>query len=222
MENPRSFPDNRNYEYAYNQSYKIAVEQLAGISDYEALCRNSDIRYLATPSQKLIEVEYLNRKYYIDVEAIAESPLNIITTDEKDAYIPLKEQILILHYILNARGTPLSGQMITFKELPEGMVYFRTFNTRTIKHLVNNFSENPQSLLEVAKPLGGVPAGYGDAAVTIKAFPHIPITFVIWKGDAEFPAEGNVLYDSTVTDYLPTEDIIVLSETVVWKMVKGK
>ena len=45
---------------------------------------------------------------------------------------------------------------------------------------------------------------------------------VVWRGDAEFPAEGKVLFDSSVSRYLPVEDIVVLAETVVWKLIKKK
>ncbi|MQY81034.1 MAG: DUF3786 domain-containing protein, partial [Dehalococcoidia bacterium] len=26
---------------------------------------------------------------------------------------------------------------------------------------------------------------------------------VLWKGDAEFPPEGTIMFDRTITDYLP-------------------
>jgi len=29
------------------------------------------------------------------------------------------------------------------------------------------------------------------------------------------------MFDSTISDYLPAEDIIVLCQTMVWKLVKG-
>jgi len=44
----------------------------------------------------------------------------------------------------------------------------------------------------------------------------------VWRRDAEFPAEGKVLFDSSVSCYLPVEDIVVMAETVVWKLVKKK
>ena len=70
------------------------------------------------------------------------------------------------------------------------------------------------------KELGGRKADYGDVAVTINTFRQTPITLVLWKGDKEFAPEGNVLFDSTISDYLPVEDIIVLSETTVRILIK--
>jgi len=207
-------PDNRNYEYSYNQSYQLAVEQLAKITGYGSLCDKSDSKYHDTPSGKFITLEYLNRTYRVTLPDIT------VTVADSNEDVPVRDRILILHYILTAKGTPLSGQIITFKELPEGQIYFRTFNQRTIKHLAANFGDKPDQLFTAAAKYGGTKAFYGDAAVTLPVFSHVPITFVVWKGDEEFPADAGVMYDSTVTDYLPTEDIIVLTETVVWKLVR--
>jgi hypothetical protein len=68
--------------------------------------------------------------------------------------------------------------------------------------------------------LGGYKADYGDTAITINAFSRVPITIVVWQGDDEFPSRGNVLFDANITDYLPTEDITVLSEIIAWRLIR--
>ena len=57
-------------------------------------------------------------------------------------------------------------------------------------------------------------------AVTINAFKRVPITFVLWRGDEEFPPDGSILFDATVSDYLSIEDINVLCERITWKLVR--
>jgi hypothetical protein len=110
--------------------------------------------------------------------------------------------------------------LIAYKELPEGASYFPTFAKRTIKPLLDHFGKEPHLLLDVAQKLGGNKAEYGDVAVTINAFSYVPITLVLWHGDEEFAPEGSILFDSTISDYLPTEDINVLCETIAWRLVK--
>jgi hypothetical protein len=56
-------------------------------------------------------------------------------------------------------------------------------------------------------------------AVTINAFSRVPVTIVLWRGDDEFAPDGNILFDANVSDYLPTEDITILCETIVWKLI---
>jgi hypothetical protein len=76
-------------------------------------------------------------------------------------------------------------------------------------------------LVDAGKRLGGQPADYGDAAVTIPAFPRVPLTFVLWRGDKEFTPDGNILFDSTIPDYLPTEDVTILCEIVAWRLARS-
>jgi hypothetical protein len=56
--------------------------------------------------------------------------------------------------------------------------------------------------------------------VTINAFDRVPLTLVLWRGDEEVAPNGNILFDANISDYLSTEDVTVLSETIVWKLVK--
>jgi len=202
----------RNHEYGYELAYRLAREQLAEIDNIEPQCRKSDARYI--DSQKAIIVKYLNRSYLITLPDIE---ISLMTKEEM---VPIRDKILILHYLTLARGTPLSNKVITYKELPEGINYFPTFYQRAIKPLVNHFGNEPHRLLDITRILGGHEVDYGDVAVTINAFSRVPITLVLWKGDEEFAPEGNIMFDSTISDYLATEDINVLCETIAWKLVK--
>ena len=202
----------KNDEYGYELAYRLACEQLTQIDDIEQQCRKIGAQYIA--SQKAITIEYLNQSYLITLPDVEISIMG------KEKEVPLRDKILILHYLTQTKGTPLANKVISFKELPEGAGYFPTFYQRTIRPLVNYFGNEPHQLLAVAKKLGGHEADYGDAAVTINAFRQVPITLVLWKGDKEFAPEGNVLFDSTISDYLPVEDIIVLSETTVRRIIK--
>ena len=56
--------------------------------------------------------------------------------------------------------------------------------------------------------------------MTVNAFDHVPITLVLWRGDEELAPNGNILFDANISDYLSTEDVTVLTETIIWKLVK--
>ncbi len=207
-------PNQKKNEYGYELAYKLAREQLAKIDDIEQQCLKSGAQYQEIDSQKVIIIEYLNRSYQITLPDIK------ISLKDSEEEVSLRDKILILHYFTQAKGTPISNKPIAYKELPEGANYFPTFSKRAIKPLVDYFGNEPQRLLDIARILGGHKADYGDAAVTLNAFSRVPITLVLWRGDEEFPPEGNILFDSTVSDYLTTEDINVLCETIVWRLVK--
>jgi hypothetical protein len=207
-------PGYKNYEYGYKFAYEIACQRLAG-ADLEQQCRNSGANYQRIDARPLITLDYLSHSYQISLPEIG---ISLAASDEE---VPLKDKILLLHYLLQAKGTPPSAKTITYKELPEGVVYFRTFHKRAIKPLTDNFGSNPSKLLEAAADMGGQKADYGDAAITINAFKKVPITFVLWRGDEEFPPEGSILFNANITDYLSIEDINVLSERIAWKLVRA-
>jgi len=63
-------------------------------------------------------------------------------------------------------------------------------------------------------------ASMGDVSVTIQAFPKTPITFVIWRGDEEFPPNGTILFDSSIkNNLLSPEDIAELVSMIVYSMI---
>jgi len=209
-----SLPDQKNYEYGYKLAYELAGEKLAKVDDIEQQCLNSGARYMTIESQPVIIVEYLNRSYQVTLPDIK---LSLVDSEEE---IPIRDRILILHYLTQAKGSPLANEVIAYKQLPEGTNYFPTFSKRAIKPLIDHFGQQPHLLIGTAGKLGGYKADYGDVAVTISAFSRVPITLVLWQGDEEFPPAGNILFDATVSDYLSTEDINVLCEIIAWKLVK--
>jgi hypothetical protein len=206
-------PNQRNYEHGYKFAYKLAGEQLLKIDDINQQCIRSGAQYQVVDSEKIVILEYLNQSYQIVLPDIR---ISLIDGEEE---VPLRDKILILHYLTLAKGTPLTNKLIAYKELPEGAVYFPTFSKRAVKPLVDYFGGEPQRLADTAEKLGARKADYGDVAVTIHAFRYVPITLVLWRGDDEFPPAGSVLFDSTISDYLASEDINVLCETIAWKLV---
>jgi hypothetical protein len=145
---------------------------------------------------------------------------NICNIKDKDEEVPLIWEILILHYLAGAKGTPLQEKMISFKELPGGSIYIDPFNKRTLKPLLKIFGNCPEMIIEIGKKFNGKKSSLGDYSITINAFPNIPITYVIWEGDDEFPPSGNVLFDASAPDYLHTEDYAYLASFTVYEMAK--
>jgi len=210
MKNRRSSPhDSR--EHGYELSYKLAREQLAKSSDIQEQCRKSGAEYVE-PNE--IVINYLNQPYYITLPDVE------ISLQDSKVKVPLKDKILILHYFTEAKGTPATGKLITYKQLPGGVSYFPAFSRRAIAPLVNHFGKNPELLIKAAAKLGERGADYGDVSVNVNAFDHVPITLVLWRGDEEIASNGNILFDANISDYLSTEDITVLSETIIWKLVR--
>jgi hypothetical protein len=199
-------------EQGFELSYKLAYEQLSKISNIEEQCHKSGARYIG-PNK--VVIDYLNQPYHIIL------PDAEITLEDGNTEVPMKDKILILHYFTLAKGTPPTGILINYKQLPGGVSYFPAFTQRAINPLVKHFGQKPEFLIDLSAKLGGYKADHGDVSVTIDPFKHVAITFALWRGDDEFPPNGGILFDANISDYLSTEDITVLCETIVWKLVKS-
>ncbi|MFW6126083.1 MAG: DUF3786 domain-containing protein [Chloroflexota bacterium] len=198
----------------YEVAYRLACEELRNVHDVEELCLRSGATCRRQDDRITIAVPYVGRVHRVTLPAVEVS----LEGSEED--VSLVDRILILHYLLQAKGTPLSNTLIGYVELPGGNSYLPTFAKRAIRPLVAHFGDRPERLPEVAVGLGGRPRDYGDASVTIDAFPRVPITFVVWRGDEEFPPEGNILFDGTVSDYLTTDDINALCGVIVGRLIR--
>jgi len=202
-------PSPGGYDLAYAESYDLAFSKLRQ-ADLAEICRKSGASLVDGSTLRL---KFLNREYRIDR---CRGSVSLVSGSEP---VPMAERLLILHYLVTAKGTPLREEQISFKELPEGVVYNPTFYKRAIRPLLNKFGASPANLLTVsAAAFGGVEAHGGDAAVTIQAFPKVAVTWVLWRGDDDFPAEGTILVDRGIPDYLPAEDIAVLCQSIAMKL----
>jgi len=200
--------------YDLEPAYRLTREQLAKIDDIEQLCLKSGAKYLVTGSQKEIAFEYLNQLYQISIPNIE---ISLMDSQEE---VSIRDKVLILHYLVSAKGTPIANKLIAFKELSGGGNYFRTFSKRATEPLGEHFGKQPDQLIHAAGKLGARRVAYGDVAVAVNAFSRVPITIVLWQGDEEFPSQGNMLFDAVISDYLSTYDITVLCESITWKLVK--
>jgi len=195
--------------YNLDVAYGIVREQLAK-ADVRRQCERSGAELQADGS---VVLNYLNQPYRIDVSR------GTVSSVADNKAMPLRESILLLHYFTQAKGTPLAHNQITYRDMPGGLVYYPTFTKRTIEPLVEYFGERPPLLDKAAGAVGGVPGHMGDSSLEIPAFPHVPVIIIIWRSDGELPPGGNLVFDSSITDYLESEDVTVVCETITWRLV---
>jgi hypothetical protein len=201
-------PSPGGYERAYAVSHDLAFEKL-GKADLADVALKSGATQVGAD---LVQLCFLDRDYLVD------RLLGQVNLHPDTEPVPIAERLLILHYLVTASGATPRGEWISFKDLPDGLLYHSTFYKRTVKLLLKKFGDSPAKLTAAAAKIGGIPVQIGDAAVTVQAFPKVAVTWVLWQGDDEFPAEGSVLLDRGIPDYLPTEDIVVLCQTIALKL----
>ncbi len=199
----------------YPLARRLAVEALLR-SDLRERARRCGGEFEAgAGGEERIRLRYLGRDILLSL------PDGRLVTAQGAEPLPLREEILVLHYIEKAKGTPVAGRWISFSEIPGGNVYHPVFLKRCRDPLIKFAGESPEALLPAAAEMGTEPLGTGDVGLKMNPLPCVPLGIVLWRGDEDFPADGNVLLDASVNDYLPLEDTVILAETVVWKLIKN-
>ena len=198
-------------ETNYQTAYRLACEELARMN-IEEQCKRAGARLL--DQGKGIILCFLNRDYLIRCPDIE------VSFRDGSGEVTIWEKILILHYLITAKGSRPTDRLISYKQVPGGRVYYPNFVNRTTRPLLKVFGKDPSLLMAAAEPLGGTPSDYGDCSVTVTAFPRVAITAVIWAGDDEFPPEASMIFDANIVDYLPAEDITVLCNMIAVRLMK--
>jgi hypothetical protein len=158
-------------------------------------------------------VPFLGESYAVDLEE------GKVLQDGKT---PAREDkgLIVLHYLIGAMALEPSGNLISFRELQGGDVYWAAYEGRSIRRIQDFFGDRAEALSEAVSGMEHKRAGLGDAGYTIKALPKVPVTVVVWRGDDEIPSAANVLWDDTVKYILHTEDVAVLGGIVASELIK--
>ena len=67
--------------------------------------------------------------------------------------------------------------------------------------------------------LGGRKEKYGHASVTLNVFELVPVTYIVWEGDDEIASSATILFDDSITSYLPGEDIVLAASYGVYELM---
>ncbi len=156
------------------------------------------------PRENVIRVLYLNKSYRVFY------PEGRILAEEEPTNLAVEEKALILQYLSQAPGHPLTKRWISYSELPNGMYHDRPFKVEAVEPLAETFGGQPGKLLEAAQALGGSELKVGDLGVVIPVLPRILVAVILWVGDEEFPARANMVFDAVTPRYLSTAAVYVL------------
>lgn len=139
--------------------------------------------------------------------------------ESADKEIPLQEQVLVLHYLLGAGKSRVTGKWVAYREIPGAGFYFSVFAKRAIEPLKKVFGEQLEGFHTAAAALDGTSIEAGDAGYQFALFPKSPLQVIMYRGDEEFPAEANILFDGGIADQLSPEDAAWLASLLVYRLL---
>jgi hypothetical protein len=204
------------FQAAYRDALHRAHENLRS-RDIAACCAGAGAVLTRHSGNKgTIELACLNRAVRIML------PEFIFSAKAEEETVSIWEQILVLHYLANSDQAALIGTRINFRRLRDGTLYAEAFERRCIQPLLAAFGSAPEALIPAATALGGVSADIADCAMRIPAFPRLDIICCLWKPDTEFGPEATILFDAGAGQFLCAEDIAVLCQQIVLKLIKTR
>ncbi len=223
-------------------SFRRALEELAK-KDIKRQCQLAGADYKITSlGEALISLVLMNEVYQIHY------PQGEVICRDNPKPVNLMKKAILLRYLKNAKeagvvkgaGTKeaegkeaddtkgtgnekvsTEEKLIGFNQLPAGSFYNPAFSQRVERPFITFFGEEPEKLKRAAEKLEGVDIPFGDVGVRVPFLPKVSISFVIWKGDDEFPPNGKILFNSDIISYLSTEGVVIASEMLLNKLKKS-
>jgi len=195
----------------YQQSFDLACSAIKGM-DLEERAKKAGADYQKEEEGEKIILHFFSEPYHIQFPQI-----EFYSPTKKT--VSLVTRILLLHYLIRADGNPLTGRWVAYKDIPGGLLYAGVFARRVTDPLQRRFGMTAESFKETGIKSGGNPVAIGDASFILKAFPYVPLQYVLWEGDEEFPPSVQVLFDASVNHYLTLEDIVVLGQVMTGRLI---
>lgn len=181
-------------------AYQKAIEDLESINPYVVASMSGVIF-----EEGRFTFPFFNRSVVIHHPAVKVEEAGI------DTPLPQWLEILLMHYLTTADGTPVSGMWINYRHLPGAELFERRFDKMAITRLVHSFGNDAERFRQASLSIGGTAMSRsGDAAFRFLALPKIPMGCILYLGDEEVQPSVAVLFDSAASHYLPTEDLSLL------------
>jgi hypothetical protein len=177
-------------------------EELAALKP-EEVCLRAQVVFGTDQGYR---IPFMNRVYGCRPEA---KQIQLLSDPEKP--VSFQHALVLLVYLLKSLDMPLSVKKINEREIPGGDLFFRGPHALFKEPLEKKFAQDPPGFLQAGVDLGGKPTGKGEASFELRVLPRIPVEYIFYGADEEFPAQLLIHFDGTVYRHLPLD--------VIWAMV---
>ncbi|OUO80160.1 hypothetical protein B5F53_04115 [Blautia sp. An249] len=103
------------------------------------------------------------------------------------------------------------NEWVKFEKLKNTAPFSKAFQQGIIDPFSRMFHEHTRELEEALQKMGGKKITWSDVGYELNAFECIPVRFLFWEGDEEFPSQGNLLFDASATDFIHGESIVTIA-----------
>ncbi|HEY3375767.1 MAG TPA: DUF3786 domain-containing protein [Candidatus Aquicultor sp.] len=133
-----------------------------------------------------------------------------------------KDKILIIDYLLSFGGLDAGDGWIDFREIPSSFAYDGAFRAHVESVLEKNAGTIIRRKAELIDKYNGYNiTGYvePDFTVAFQVFPRVECLVLLYEGDEEVGAGAKVLFSSNAHNFLTTESLAAIAETLARRLV---
>jgi len=119
----------------------------------------------------------------------------------------------VIDYIMNSKGTPVSGDWVPFRELNGSIDWARFFIHRCekpLKKVADTYTDLFHDMLHVFNGRQVENHYNSDISLVLHPLPKLPILICYWEPEDGMESSLNLFFDSTATDHLRIESIYAL------------
>jgi len=118
----------------------------------------------------------------------------------------------ILSGYADGKITEETHKLMSFSQIPGGENYNNALYRRAVQPIEKAFGTEPERFLKAAAFFDFEKMTLGDCSVKMYALPLVPITVILHVASSEFSASANMLFDSSISNFLSTEQVAMLGE----------
>ncbi len=111
---------------------------------------------------------------------------------------------------------------MSFQQLAGAAFYEPAYRKRGPARIARRFGQDVAGFARACRTLGWSEEDLGDAAFGGPVLPALRCVVVLHRGDEEFPAEANLLFDERIGGLLPLEDVAVLAGLVATRLGRAE
>lgn len=180
---------------------------------YKSILKNFDPELIAKNTGCIYDRE--NSSFIVKLmgeNVIVKYPSAEIFKEDGSEIQKYPPKTLILRYLINAKAVKPLEKYITYRDVDGGNVYYNNFYGRCLLRLSKTFGNNIEKFKDIFENLGAEKVDMGDAAYKFQFLNNIYVIFALWKGDEEFPASSQILFNGNVPFYFSAEDLAVVGD----------
>jgi len=171
--------------------------------DPQDVCRRALVSFQVGQGYR---IRFLNQHYLCRPQA------NLIERiDRPEKPLSFQDYLVLIFYLLKAQDLPFDGEKINEREIPGGELFFRGPHALFKEPLEKKFGQDPEGFLQAGLRIGGRETQKGDASFELLVLPRIPVEYILYGQDEEFPAQILINFYRTIHRHLPLD--------VIWAMI---